>query len=198
MVRIPGYGWPFQALFSGRVYGLIAIGYTLVYGILFMINFAHGDIMMVGCLWRLFCVRGLASRPRSGGQFPRCVSHPLRPAGIRGRHGDRCGRRLLSGKDRLSSAARRPAPGAAHQCHWRVHLSGERGATPVRQPTARLRQSRCPDARHGLESLRRRKDGCCDLHGGVYLCSFRSDVGRSLSAGPTHAAGPGHARGRRE
>src|SRR5262249_28620518 len=32
----------------GSVYGLIAIGYTMVYGIIGMINFAHGDIYMVG------------------------------------------------------------------------------------------------------------------------------------------------------
>jgi len=33
----------------GGVYAVIALGYTLVYGILFMINFAHGDVMMLGC-----------------------------------------------------------------------------------------------------------------------------------------------------
>jgi branched-chain amino acid transport system permease protein len=33
----------------GSVYAVIALGYTLVYGILFMINFAHGDVMMLGC-----------------------------------------------------------------------------------------------------------------------------------------------------
>ena len=32
----------------GSVYGLIAIGYTMDYGIIGMINFAHGDIFMVG------------------------------------------------------------------------------------------------------------------------------------------------------
>jgi len=32
----------------GSMYALIAIGYTLVYGVLRLINFAHGDIMMVG------------------------------------------------------------------------------------------------------------------------------------------------------
>lgn len=32
----------------GSIYGLIAIGYTMVYGIVGMINFAHGDIFMVG------------------------------------------------------------------------------------------------------------------------------------------------------
>ncbi|MCQ4438018.1 branched-chain amino acid ABC transporter permease, partial [Clostridioides difficile] len=31
----------------GAIYGLIAIGYTMVYGIIGMINFAHGDIYMV-------------------------------------------------------------------------------------------------------------------------------------------------------
>jgi ABC-type branched-subunit amino acid transport system permease subunit len=35
-------------LIIGSVYALIAIGYTLVYGILFMINFAHGEVMMFG------------------------------------------------------------------------------------------------------------------------------------------------------
>ncbi len=37
-----------NGLTLGAVYGLIAIGYTMVYGIIGMINFAHGDIFMVG------------------------------------------------------------------------------------------------------------------------------------------------------
>ena len=32
----------------GSMYALIAIGYTMVYGVLRLINFAHGEIMMVG------------------------------------------------------------------------------------------------------------------------------------------------------
>ena len=32
----------------GMIYGLIAVGYTMVYGIVGMINFAHGDIFMIG------------------------------------------------------------------------------------------------------------------------------------------------------
>ena len=32
----------------GSIYGLIDIGYTMVYGIIGMINFAHGDIFMIG------------------------------------------------------------------------------------------------------------------------------------------------------
>ena len=38
----------FNALTLGSLYGLIAIGYTMVYGILRLINFAHGDILMLG------------------------------------------------------------------------------------------------------------------------------------------------------
>ena len=37
-----------NGLTLGAIYGLIAIGYTMVYGIIGMINFAHGDIMMIG------------------------------------------------------------------------------------------------------------------------------------------------------
>ena len=45
----------------GSIYGLIAIGYTMVYGIIGMINFAHGDIFMVGAFIALitFIIFGL-------------------------------------------------------------------------------------------------------------------------------------------
>ena len=37
-----------NGLSLGSMYALVAIGYTMVYGVLRLINFAHGDIMMVG------------------------------------------------------------------------------------------------------------------------------------------------------
>ena len=37
-----------NGLRTGSIYALIALGYTMVYGIAKMINFAHGDIIMVG------------------------------------------------------------------------------------------------------------------------------------------------------
>ena len=37
-----------NGLTLGAVYGLIAIGYTMVYGIIGMINFAHGEVYMIG------------------------------------------------------------------------------------------------------------------------------------------------------
>lgn len=43
----------------GSIYGLIAIGYTMVYGIIGMINFAHGDIFMVGAFAALIVIVGL-------------------------------------------------------------------------------------------------------------------------------------------
>lgn len=38
----------------GSLYGLIAIGYTMVYGIIRLINFAHGDVMMMGCYFAFY------------------------------------------------------------------------------------------------------------------------------------------------
>ena len=46
----------FNALTLGSLYGLIAIGYTMVYGILRLINFAHGDIFMLGAYFVFFGV----------------------------------------------------------------------------------------------------------------------------------------------
>ena len=43
-----------NALSLGSLYGLISIGYTMVYGILRLINFAHGDIFMLGAYFVYF------------------------------------------------------------------------------------------------------------------------------------------------
>jgi branched-chain amino acid transport system permease protein len=50
-----------NALTLGSIYGLIAIGYTMVYGIVGMINFAHGDIFMVGAFIALIAFLLLVS-----------------------------------------------------------------------------------------------------------------------------------------
>ncbi len=44
-----------NGLTLGAVYGLIAIGYTMVYGIIGMINFAHGEIYMIGSFIAVIC-----------------------------------------------------------------------------------------------------------------------------------------------
>jgi branched-chain amino acid transport system permease protein len=48
-----------NGLTLGSIYGLIAIGYTMVYGIIGMINFAHGDIFMVGSFVALLMLLAL-------------------------------------------------------------------------------------------------------------------------------------------
>ena len=44
-----------NGLSLGSVYAIIALGYSMVYGIAKMLNFAHGDIIMVGA-YIAFCV----------------------------------------------------------------------------------------------------------------------------------------------
>ena len=39
-------------LANGLIFALVALGYTLVYGIIELINFAHGDVFMLGSIWR--------------------------------------------------------------------------------------------------------------------------------------------------
>ena len=50
-----------NGLTLGAMYGLIAIGYTMVYGIIGMINFAHGDIFMVSAFIAVTCFTLLAA-----------------------------------------------------------------------------------------------------------------------------------------
>lgn len=57
----------FQQLINGvalgAIYGLIAIGYTMVYGILGMINFAHGDVFMIGAFIAMIVFMMLLTLP---------------------------------------------------------------------------------------------------------------------------------------
>ncbi|MGH7087870.1 MAG: ABC transporter permease subunit [Stellaceae bacterium] len=50
-----------NGLTLGAVYGLIAIGYTMVYGIIGMINFAHGEIFMIGAFVSLIAFLALSA-----------------------------------------------------------------------------------------------------------------------------------------
>jgi branched-chain amino acid transport system permease protein len=60
----------------GAIYALVALGYTMVYGIIELINFAHGDVFMVGAfvsMWILTVPLGLADAP---------IDNPVQLAGI--------------------------------------------------------------------------------------------------------------------
>ena len=43
----------------GSIYALIALGYTMIYGIIKLINFAHGDIYMIGAYFGFFATTQL-------------------------------------------------------------------------------------------------------------------------------------------
>src|SRR6201998_4605800 len=61
------YNWHFfcaelvTGLSTGSVYGLIALGYTMVYGVLKLLNFAHGVVYMIGAYIGLFVLTALGS-----------------------------------------------------------------------------------------------------------------------------------------
>jgi branched-chain amino acid transport system permease protein len=60
---LSGSQWRDLVIFGiaqGSVYALIALGYTLVYGVLLMINFAHGDVFMFGAMTAFFVADALA------------------------------------------------------------------------------------------------------------------------------------------
>jgi branched-chain amino acid transport system permease protein len=62
---VSGAGWRtfvVLGLAQGSIYALIALGYSLVYGILLMINFAHGEVFMSGAFASFFVAQSLDSK----------------------------------------------------------------------------------------------------------------------------------------
>lgn len=55
-----------NGLVQGSIYALVALGYTMVYGIIELVNFAHGEVVMVGALVCLSVVTRLSERGYSG------------------------------------------------------------------------------------------------------------------------------------
>ena len=52
-----------NGLALGSIYALIALGYTMVYGIIRLINFAHGDVLMIGAFTGFFVLSAAAVSP---------------------------------------------------------------------------------------------------------------------------------------
>ncbi len=73
-----------SGLSLGSIYALIALGYTMVYGIAKMLNFAHGDVIMVGAYSGIVAVAQLGLSPWVGGDRQH-----------RGMRGAGCGHRVL-------------------------------------------------------------------------------------------------------
>ena len=55
-----------RGLSLGSIYAIIALGYTMVYGIAKMLNFAHGDVIMVGGYICFFTMSGLSASFAAG------------------------------------------------------------------------------------------------------------------------------------
>src|SRR4030095_15954264 len=100
-----------NGLTTGTLFALIALGYTMVYGIIELINFAHGDLFMLGsflalqvALWVGVAAGG--GRPGGGGRGG--------PGGGRGRHWPdaRLRPRLLCRAQRRHRPGRLPASAA--------------------------------------------------------------------------------------
>jgi branched-subunit amino acid ABC-type transport system permease component len=96
-----------NGLVSGSMYALVALGYTMVYGIINLINFAHGEVLMVGALtsWAIIT------------NAQEAMPGPARVAAAAGGAGDlvrgRGGAELRHREDRLPAAAQQPQAGAA-------------------------------------------------------------------------------------
>lgn len=63
--RLATSGWILlisSGLSQGAIYALIALGYTMVYGVLFMINFAHGEVFMMGSMVGMFTAMAMAAQ----------------------------------------------------------------------------------------------------------------------------------------
>jgi len=87
----------------GSIYALIALGYTMVYGVLRLINFAHGEVYMMGAMTGYYTARalGLATEPSLGGLALVLVTSML-ACGLLGAVIERVAYRPLRGAGRLA------------------------------------------------------------------------------------------------
>ena len=66
----------------GSIYALIALGYTMVYGIMKLINFAHGDIYMIGSYVGFFAITALCTGDSGGDGHDGDFGDGRRTAGV--------------------------------------------------------------------------------------------------------------------
>jgi branched-subunit amino acid ABC-type transport system permease component len=66
-LRLEFWGLMVDGIANGLIYGLIAIGYTMVYGVLRLINFAHSEIFMTGGFASYFVLKALVGHSLPSG-----------------------------------------------------------------------------------------------------------------------------------
>src|SRR4051812_33095304 len=93
-----------NGLSVGSIYALIAVGYTMVYGVLQLINFAHGDVFMVGAIVTLVLARmfGFVGH-ESWLAFGLCAALSIAACGFLGFLIERLAYRPLRDKPRINS-----------------------------------------------------------------------------------------------
>ena len=137
----------------GAIYALIALGYTMVYGVLRLINFAHGDVFMIGAFVGYYVGAAGSASSRRG-------TPALRPACSRCRAGRVDGRRAALLGSLIERLAYRPlrnaaAHDAADHRDRRLAPAANPAASSSSGPTRS--SSRCCIERAALDVQRRRR-----------------------------------------
>ena len=136
-----------DGLTIGSIYALVALGYTLVYGVLRLINFAHSEIFMIGMFATLVHAHHCSGRPARRAGLALVGRAALLPG--RG-HGGLRRRPWLSSASptaRCAGAARPASPRSSPRSACRC---SSRSSSPWSHPAAagsRTHQQRCPRAR---------------------------------------------------
>ncbi len=128
-----------NGLILGAMYGLIAIGYTMVYGIVQLINFAHGEIFMVGGFGALTVFLLLPSGVNLLYALPLMLVGAVLVAVLVGVAAERFAYRPLRGAPRLAPSS---PPSACPSPSSRPSGSGTPKATrPASSPSSRATPS---------------------------------------------------------
>lgn len=123
-----------NGLFLGSMYGLIAIGYTMVYGIVQLINFAHGEIFMTGGFGALSVYIWLPGNTSMWLALPLMLAGGAVVAVLVAVGAERFAYRPLRGAPRLAPSS---PPSASRSPCSRPSSTG----TPTPRPTASSRSS---------------------------------------------------------
>jgi branched-chain amino acid transport system permease protein len=166
-----------NGLVLGSIYALVALGYTMVYGILELINFAHGEVTMIGAMVALTVIGVLVVR------VPDLPGHSGRLAGILVAI-PAC-MLLAFGIEKIAyrPLAQSAATGAADHRHRRIHHSAESGDADLGPPVRVLPGDILPGPRN-MNSLAP-TSACCRSASSCWRC----DHGGPLAAGRAYRLG---------
>jgi branched-chain amino acid transport system permease protein len=154
----------------GAQYALLALGFTLIFGILGVVNFAHGGFYMLGGYVAYSCVAGLG------------LPYPGRgPGGSRRHRGSGLGVRAVPAGATVRRPSRHtdadvgPLPGDLHRPVDRVWTAVD-GVSVSGERVDAVRADHVPKENMVVLAV------CLAAIGGLWLVLFRTDLGRALRA----------------